>query len=809
MKFLELKTKAYQFYPAILVDKYGTHISRRRIRLTIFYFLVLFFLLMTLQPFVGLSFLDNFLYQIRGIFFLIFILWLSLYLLETMYLSYYFKDSTLDFSVAKIVLETPDDDITGGFIASRIGQYSMLRLGIKSSDLIYFLKNRNDFVSSMEYMIIPKEGNDYISVAEYGRALLHFDSDLKKFLNERGITPEIFYGAISWVAQNNVKYRENERWWTKDNLSRIPSLGKNWSFGQIYLLEKYGHPIFAEQSYQYLGDKYKLQTKNVNKIEQILVKETGANIMLISEDHATAMEVISSFAKEIVNGTVLPELESKRVFVLDGASVIDSVGQKTEIETLFHNILAQTANAGNVILVIPNMSSFSASAQSLKVDIADILEEALGSSRLQIVAVSSNRDFHNTLETNIDLMRHFEKVIIERLDEEGTVGMLEDQANLLESQHDIFFTYQSLIAITESADRYFAEGILSDKATDLLFEITPKLISSGKSLVTQEDVEELVEMKTGIPQGEIKEDEKEKLLLLEEILHKRVVGQKYAINAIAVALKRARAGITNPKRPLGSFIFLGPTGVGKTETAKALAETYFGSEEKIIRIDMSEYTSFDALDKLIGSFQNDKVGILSSRIREQQYGILLLDEFEKSTKEVMDLFLQILDEGFFSDGRGEKINARNLIIIATSNAGSDMIYKAVSEGKDITSEKENIINEIINRGIFRPELLNRFDDVIVFHPLDENQLRDIAILIIKRLNKRLEHKGITIKEDDDLINYLMTIGDNPKFGAREMNRAVQDTIEKLIAESIINGSVKNGDNVLISQQNGILEVKTK
>lgn len=399
-------------------------------------------------------------------------------------------------------------------------------------------------------MIIPDKDNSYISVAEYGKTLLHYDSDLKSFLNQKAISSEIFYGAISWVAKNNIKYREHERWWTKDNLARIPSLGRNWSFGQVYLLEKYGHSIFAEQSYQYLGDKYRLQTKNVNKIEQVLVKETGANLMLISDDHATAMEVVSSFAKEIVNGTVLPELESKRIFVLDGSSLIDSMGQKTNFEVVFQNVLFQAAKAGNVILVIPNMSSFAESANALDADISDILEEALRSSRLQIIAITNARGFHNTLETNADLMRHFEKVVIETLDQHGTVEMLEDQANYLESRNDVFFTYQSLVAVTESADRYFSEGILSDKAADLLFEITPKLVSSGKVLVSKDDVDELVETKTGIPQGEIKEEEKEKLANLEEILHKRVVGQDEAINAVSVALKEPEQALLIPKDPL-------------------------------------------------------------------------------------------------------------------------------------------------------------------------------------------------------------------------------------------------------------------
>lgn len=807
MIFAEIERKAYKVYPATLVDKFGNHQSRNKIRTSLLFVLLALLIVICLQMFLDVPFLDSNMYKFRGSFLFILSTWLSLFMLEAMYLSYYFKkDSTIDFALANIILDTDPEDVTKSLLTSRLGQYSMLRLGVNVRELNAFLKTRTDFVSTSEYTIVPDERKNFITLAEYGRSLMHYDDDLKRFLAQRGVAPEMFKHTLMWVSKNQTKAREYECWWSRDNLARVPSLGRNFSFGQVFLLEKFGHSIFFEDSYRHLGDKWRLQRDNVITLEQILMKGSGANIMLVCENDEVGMEVVSSFAKQIVQGTTLPELGSKRLYVLDGTLLIDSMQNKTELESMIMRIFVESAKAGNVILVIPRLARFVESAASLGVDVENILAEALNSDRLQVIAVSHAQDFHSTIEPNHNLMRHFDRLIVNGLDEFQTVYILEDEALYLEAKNNIFFTYQSLITIAESAYRYFADGSVRDKAVGLLHELVPKLKSEGRVIVNSEDVLDLVQQKTGIPQGFISEKEKEKLNNIEAILHKRIVGQEKAVTAIGDALKRARAGLTNKNRPMGSFLFLGPTGVGKTETAKALAETYFGSEESIIRIDMSEYTSFNALEKLIGSAQSNTPGVLSSRIREKQYGVLLLDEFEKTTKEVRDLFLQVLDEGFFSDGHAERVNVRNLIIIATSNAGSDAIYQATEEGVDVSSKKTEIMNGLISQGIFKPELLNRFDEVIIFHPLSDDYLVKVAEMMINRLNSRLEDRGITIFISDELVDYLVSQAKSLEFGAREMNRIIQDNIEKLIAEAVINGKIENGDTIAVKQTDGVLSI---
>ncbi len=356
------------------------------------------------------------------------------------------------------------------------------------------------------------------------------------------------------------------------------------------------------------------------------------------------------------------------------------------------------------------------------------------------------------------------------------------------------------MAIISGAERYFVGGVMPDKALDLLSEIIPVAHKKNINYITKEDVVALIETKTGIPTGEIEAPEREKLINLEKVLHERIVGQNEAVSAISNAMRRARSGISNPNRPLGSFLFMGPTGVGKTETSKALAQVFFGSEENMLRLDMSEYNTKEGLERLIGSFDNGTPGVLVSMLREKPYGVLLLDEFEKTSKDVLDLFLQILDEGIFSDMVGNKVNARNLIIIATSNAASDIIWELMRAGKNLIDNKNNIINQIVSRGIFKPELLNRFDGTILFHPLDDVSLKQIAQLMVKKLQNRLREKGIQLVINDELLNFLVKEGSDPEFGARPLNRAIQEKVEKIIADKIISGEIKAGSSVTLTEK---------
>ncbi len=804
MKFHQLTQKVEEVFPALVLEKIVSFNTRRKIRRFLTLFILTLFAVMIFKLFPAYT------YNIRGALFILFSFWIFTYMVEAMFYSYYFsKDKSMDFEVATIVNDTTEDDITKSFLRSEVGRFVMLRLGISQKEVKRFLKERKDKVTKDEFYVIENDADPFISISEYARSILHFDIEFANFLKAFGVDGNIWKGVLDWVAQNQKTFVERYAWWHEDRLSRIPSIGRDWSYGQIYNLEKYGYSISNDPAFQSVIGRLSLFENDVNNLERILAKQSGANILLIANETALAMQWVSALGKEIENRTVRAEVEGKRVYVFDTDAIIDSMREKVDLETELNNVFAQVLNAGNVILVIKDLPHFILSADSLDVDVKSFLSKALSSERLQVIAIANNRAYHETIETAHELTRYFEKVIVPDLGYESIVQVINNEANIIESKLPVFFTYQSLVEVVKSAERYFADDSSYDKSVDILNEVAADSVDGKKmKIITRENVEKIVEKRTGIPQGEIREDEKDKLNNLENILHERIVGQDLAINSISSSIRRSRAGLTDSKRPMGSFLFLGPTGVGKTETTKALAEVFFGDEEKIIRIDMSEYSSDNSLEKLIGSYNTNIPGFLAAKLRESQYGVLLLDEFEKSAREVQDLFLQVLDEGFFTDGRGERINARNLIIIATSNAGSALIYEAIKNKSDIVAEQHLIIDKIISENIFRPELLNRFDGVVIFHPLDEKALAEVVKLMLTNLNKRLSDKNLKIELTDLLVTYLVKVGIDPKFGARAIKRTIQDVVEKKIADAIIKGDIKNGDRiVLIPNENGEIVVK--
>ena len=629
-------------------------------------------------------------------------------------------------------------------------------------------------------------------------ALFRQDKAFSDFLFQRGIQEKGFADAAHWVLRDIARYKKYVRWWSRERLGRIKGLAKDWSYGTAFRLQRYATELTAIEQTPLSSQPGYIQ-QDVEKLEAALSRSRQANALLVGEEGGSKREVLAGLCSLIEQGKAFPSLEHKKVYAFDPSRLISAAGEKSKFESEFIKLLDESAAAGDVILVIEDFPAFVESASRLGSNAVSLLSPFLDSPNIQFICLSNQSSFHQALEPDGTLMTKFEVVLLKEGEALDILQTLQDEASFLESRHKVLIPQPTLSLLAESADRFITEGVMPDKAIDLLHEVVTKYAQEGKKHIGRGEVLEFVRAKTGIPTGEVNSAEKERLVRLEELLHQRVIGQDEAVSAIANAMRRARTGVGNPNRPIGSFLFMGPTGVGKTETTKALAQMFFGDENKVLRLDMSEYKAADALPKLIGSFDSSTPGVLTSMLREKPYGVLLLDEFEKSTKDVMDLFLQVLDEGMFSDMRGKKVNARNLIIIATSNAGSDLIWEYVKRGEKLSEKKNEIVDSVVQQGIFKPELLNRFDGVILFQPIDSVRLREIAKLMLERFRSRIRARGIDLDITEDLVDYLMKFGSDPKFGARPMNRAIQDVVEQKVADKIIKGTVKPGEKITLSK----------
>lgn len=706
------------------------------------------------------------------------------------------KDLRLDYALSQILFETEDIDVSKSIFKTNVGIKILLRAGLDYHSFENFLNsNRNQIISSSFIL----EGEE-VSLSNYVGALYDLDSSLRSFLSNNSISREEFVGASNWVSLEEEEKRRSERFWGRENLGRIPSIGTSWNYGVSHELGRFGRPLDSFINLGLISLENGYREKEVSLIENILERRKEANAVIIDDDQNVVVDIVGRLLKKIRLGTAFPSLEYKNIIELDWNSLLASYKNKAELESEIIKIFNQSISAGNIILFIRDLAGFISSSKNFGLNIGSIISPFLQSSNLQVLAGATNSDFHFFIETNPVLLDKFERIIPDKIGLEASLPAVLEQVQNLEKEQGIFFSYPAVLKLIQSAERYVTYGEMPGKAIDLLYEISPWAIQKKLEIIREGDISDFISEKIGFNTGGIKTEEVEKIKNLESLIHDRIIGQNEAVLEIVNSIKRSRSGVLNPQKPIASFLFLGQTGVGKTEVSKALAEKYFGDEKKIIRFDMSEYSGADAMTRMIGNFSENKTGILASKIRDNPYGVLLLDEFEKSAPDILDLFLQILDEGIFTDALGRQVNCRNLMIIATSNAGASFISQNV-ESNDFVYEKTKIINKIIEDKIFKRELLNRFDQIILFKSLNKDELKKIAILEINKVSKRLEKENsIKLEINDDLLNFLIEKGNDPKFGARAINRAVKDFVENIVANKIIKGEVSPGDKIEIKRE---------
>lgn len=726
-----------------------------------------------------------------GITMLSFGLWLEQVLLYSYTNSFYFrgldsvigsagkKATGITYDVAHTLLIHPTD-ITAAFLTSQVGGDIILRTGLTKVQVTDFL---NQARTKLTAATIPLQSNRTTSLADISAYIYMYDVAFRTVLTNQGITPAVFQNTVRLVTNRRYAALRRERWWGRDQLSLHRGIGRELTNGTAYELEHYARPLPA---CSLNTDELALTTNQlavVTKIERALARSRAANVLLLGNPGSGALELICIMTARHEQGISLNALAGLTVTLLDTEHLLTHCQTADELETELLLICHQAATAGTHIIVIDSISSFITQAAAIGVRIPELLDEYLALPTLHFIMIDTPRAYHHHLETERTFIRRFEEVLIEAEDIANTVLLLEPRALTLEMHYACYFTYPALMSIAESAERYLTNGVMPDSALALIEEIAVRAHSQGTEAITRDMVYQYVSEKTGIPVGPITESERDQLLHLEDILHTRIIGQTSAVSAIARTMRRARVDIERSDKPIGSFLFLGPTGVGKTETAKALAAVFFGSEEQMVRLDMSEFAGPHTLGHLIGD--ENGTGILTDKLHEHPYTVLLLDEFEKAAPVVHNLFLQILDEGFFTSNYGDRVNARNTIIIATSNAGSDLINATTSARNSAPVLDADIIAAIITRGIFKAELINRFDSSIIFEPLTTQEQGSVAALFIRDLSARVLARGYTLTIADDLLTHLTAQGYDTQFGARAMGRLIQDTLEEKIAQRII------------------------
>ncbi len=650
--------------------------------------------------------------------------------------------------------------------------------------------------------------------------------DLALSLNEREIAPAHLFGALLLLAPElrgvnfdlkikeadilNVIYwqrriakeiKKSREAWRTIKIKKGGGIGADWAFGTAYNLERYSHDLTSifENNHRHLtlfG-----REREVSALERALSKAGGANAILVGEAGVGKRSIVLGLAERMVSGSIVPALRYKKLIELDVTSAIAGAAGPREVEARLIRLLNEATRAGNIVLFIDDIPGLigvgGGENVAGRIDASEVLTPYLKNSSLQIIGTATPEGFR-AIESHPNLQGLLGKVEVLEPALENCIRILEEVAPRIENKNRVILTYKALIKAVELADRYIHDAPFPEKAIDLLDQAAIKVAATKKmGIVFEKDVEEIVEEKTKIKVGEATAAEKSKLLNLEAELHRRIVGQEEAISALANAMRRARAGIERGDKPIGSFMFLGPTGVGKTETARALAEIYFGSEAAMIRLDMSEYQEQNAVQKFIGA--PGESGMLTEAVREKPFTLLLFDELEKSHPQIRDLFLQMLDDGRLTDGKGRTIDFKNTIIIATSNAGAELIREALLRGTRQDVLKIELLDALQKGGVFRPEFLNRFDGIITFMPLTLEEVVQIIGLMIKRLEASLIKKDIRLELTEAAKIKLAKEGYSPVFGARQLERVIRERVENYLARVMLSGQAQRGSTIVLDE----------
>ncbi|MCR5572430.1 MAG: ATP-dependent Clp protease ATP-binding subunit [Candidatus Saccharibacteria bacterium] len=645
------------------------------------------------------------------------------------------------------------------------------------------------FVKARE--IQKKTNSASVSGGVLAIALIELHPNHEQMLRTMKLEVEDLYNGIIWynylhgLVQNAHKPKHTG------------GIARDLAFGYTPYLRRFGRNISESRGFA-IKDQVQLaqHTQIVARMIETFSKGGRQNVALIGPSGSGRSTIVTAFADELLDADskIGSALKFRQIFMLDAASLIGDGGERGQIERLVPTILGEAYAAKNIIIWLDNAHLFFEEATGA-VDISNVLLPIIEAGNLRMILTMDQQRYLEISSRNPQLANALNKIMIEPSSEEETMQVMEDHVPQLEYQYNVIYTHWALKEAYRLSERYIHNIVMPGRAINLLESSANYPVQDR--FITDESVQIAIEKVFGVKmQATQDEEDKMKLLNLEELIHERMVDQVGAVKAVSDALRRSAAGVRNQNRPIGTFLFMGPTGVGKTELAKALSEVHFHGEGEIIRLDMNEFVEASDVSRLIAEGSENELS-LTAQVMKHPFSVVLLDEIEKAHPQVLTTLLQMLDEGILRDTKNQEISFRDAIVIATSNAGANKIRHFIDSGMDLNEVKEELTDQLIRDGEFKPEFLNRFDEICIFKPLEKQDLRKIVDLIINSVNKTLETQKIRVKLNDAAKDLLIEKGYDPKLGARPMRRIVQQTVENLVAKMVLANMAGSGDEIEI------------
>jgi ATP-dependent Clp protease ATP-binding subunit ClpC len=629
--------------------------------------------------------------------------------------------------------------------------------------------------------LADKNDNRTIEAGHVTAALMLNCEPVMLLLTKAKHKPEDVHEVIAWLDRALVELRRPRPF--------FGGIGRDWANGFTPQLNNYGHNISLMIEYGGGGFESLSNSQGVVAIKNAL-EQRASTIALIGENGIGKTSTVYALAQALLKEDTSRILSHNQIIELNSSLILSDARGRGALERTVVGLLNEASHAGHIVLFLDNAQVF-LQAGTGSFDMSQILLPFVEAGRTPVIMAMTPFEYQHLKSTNPGFASLLTPVVLTEPDEAATLRSLEDTAVRLESQHHVLVTYESLKEAIRLSGRYDQDNAYPGKAIKLLEQAIPY---ADDHIVNAQAVQQAIEKTHGVKVQSAAPAESDVLLHLEDKIHERMVNQTHAVKAIASALRRARAGVSNPRRPIGSFMFLGPTGVGKTELAKAIAATYFSNESSMIRLDMSEYQQPSDVERLLSNGSEGAQSLIVA-VRQRPFSVVLLDEIEKAHPNVLNLLLQLLDEGQLTDTAGRRTSFKDCIVIATSNAGANTIRERVQKGETLESFADEFSDELINSGQFKPELLNRFDDIVLFRPLNEQELGQVVKLMLGGINQTLAIQNISVELTDEAVAKVVTLGNDPRLGARPIRRALQRAVEDSIAGRILRGEMKAGDHV--------------